>query len=96
MNSLRFGTAVSALALTTMLAGCAAPSFKSASHVNSAKSNMAYGLRAQMALESGDFTTATEARSTAAIPAKLAGSPEHTLWRVAVASLVQADRKSVV
>ena len=60
MNSLRFGTAVSALALATMLAGCAAPSFKSASHVNSAKSNMAYGLRAQMALESGDFTTAIE------------------------------------
>jgi Flp pilus assembly protein TadD len=60
MTSLRFGTAVSALALTTMLAGCAAPSFKSASHVNSAKSNMAYGLRAQMALESGDFTSAID------------------------------------
>jgi Flp pilus assembly protein TadD len=60
MNSLRFGTAVSALALTTMLAGCAAPSFKSASHVNSAKANMAYGLRAQMALESGDFTSAID------------------------------------
>ena len=60
MNSLRFGTAVSALALTTMLAGCAGPSFKSASHVNSAKANMAYGLRAQMALESGDFTSAID------------------------------------
>src|ERR1044072_7846548 len=60
MNSLRFGTAVSVLALTTMLAGCAAPSFKSASHVNSAKANMAYGLRAQMALESGDFTSAID------------------------------------
>ena len=60
MNSLRFGTAVSALALTTMLAGCAAPSFKSAPHVNSAKANMAYGLRAQMALESGDFASAID------------------------------------
>jgi len=60
MNSLRFGTAVSALALTTILAGCAGPSFKSASHVNSAKANMAYGLRAQMALESGDFTSAID------------------------------------
>ena len=60
MNSFRFGTAVSALALTTILAGCAGPSFKSASHVNSAKANMAYGLRAQMALESGDFTSAID------------------------------------
>jgi D-alanyl-D-alanine carboxypeptidase len=60
MNSLRFGTAVSALALTTMLAGCAAPSFRSASSVKSAKANMAYGLRAQMALESGDFASAID------------------------------------
>ena len=60
MNSLRFGTAVSALALTTMLAGCAAPSFRSASNVSSAKANLAYGLRAQMALESGDVASAID------------------------------------
>lgn len=60
MNSLRFGTAVSALALATTLAGCAIPSFRSASSVKSAKANLAYGLRAQMALESGDFASAID------------------------------------
>ena len=60
MNSLRFGTAVSALALATTLAGCTAPSFRSASSVSNAKANLAYGLRAQMALESGDTGSAID------------------------------------
>ena len=60
MKSLRFGTAVSVLALTTMISGCAAPSFRSAHAVQDAKANLAYGLRAQMALESGDFTSAID------------------------------------
>jgi Flp pilus assembly protein TadD len=62
MNSLRFGTAVSALALATTLSGCALPSFGKASSANAAqgKANLAYGLRAQMALEAGDFTTAID------------------------------------
>jgi len=60
MKSLRFGTAVSILALATTLSGCAAPSFKSAQTAQAAKANLAYGLRAQMALESGDFTSAID------------------------------------
>ena len=60
MKSLRFGTAVSVLALTTMLTGCAAPSFRSAHAVKDAKANLAYGLRAQMALESGDMASAID------------------------------------
>ena len=62
MNSLRFGTAVSALALATTLSGCALPSFGKASSANAAqgKANLAYGLRAQMALEAGDFTSAID------------------------------------
>jgi Flp pilus assembly protein TadD len=60
MNSLRFGTAVSALALATTIAGCASPSFRSASSVKAANPNLAYGIRAQMALQSGDFTSAID------------------------------------
>jgi len=60
MKSLRFGTAVSILALATTLSGCAAPSFKNAQTAQAAKANLAYGLRAQMALESGDFTSAID------------------------------------
>lgn len=60
MNSLRFGTAVSALALATTITGCAMPSFRSASSVKDAKANLAYALRAQMALEAGDFTSAID------------------------------------
>ncbi len=62
MNSLRFGTAVSALALATTLSGCAMPSFGKASSANAAqgKANLAYGLRAQMALEAGDFLSAID------------------------------------
>ena len=60
MNSLRFGTAVSAIALATMISGCASPSFRSASSVKAAKANLAYGIRAQMALQSGDFTSAID------------------------------------
>ena len=62
MNSLRFGTAVSALALATTISGCAMPSFGKASSANAAqgKANLAYGLRAQMALEAGDFTSAID------------------------------------
>jgi Flp pilus assembly protein TadD len=60
MNSLRFGTAVSAIALATMISGCATPSFRSAASVNDAKANLAYGIRAQMALQSGDFASAID------------------------------------
>ena len=68
MNSLRFGTAVSALALATTLSGCAMPSFGKASSANAAqgKANLAYGLRAQMALEAGDFTSAIDLAEKAA------------------------------
>jgi D-alanyl-D-alanine carboxypeptidase len=62
MISLRFGTAVSALALATTLSGCVMPSFGRASSANAAqgKANLAYGLRAQMALQAGDFTSAID------------------------------------
>ena len=57
MKPLRFGTAVSAVALAGMLAGCAAPMSRSAQASNG-KANLAYGLRAQMALSEGDYASA--------------------------------------
>ena len=66
MSSLRFGSAVSALALAGMLAGCASPSAQSASAVKGAKANLAYGLRAQMALEAGDYVSAVDLAEKAA------------------------------
>jgi D-alanyl-D-alanine carboxypeptidase len=57
MNPLRFGTTVSAIALASVIAGCAAPMSRSAS-VAAGKANMAYALRAQMALGSGDYASA--------------------------------------
>lgn len=65
MKPLRFGTAVSAAALAGMLAGCAAPMSRSAQASN-AKANMAYGLRAQMALSSGDYASAVTLAESAA------------------------------
>ena len=66
MSSLRFGSAVSVLALAGILAGCAGPSAQSASAVKGAKANLAYGLRAQMALESGDVASAVDLAEKAA------------------------------
>ncbi|MCH8615288.1 tetratricopeptide repeat protein [Sphingomonas sp. SM33] len=60
MKALRFGSAVSAVALATILAGCAAPTSRNGTALNTAKANVAYGLRAQMALESGDFSSAID------------------------------------
>jgi len=60
MSSLRFGSAVSALALSVMLAGCAAPASRSAAVAKGAKPNLAYGLRAQAAIESGDYASAID------------------------------------
>lgn len=57
MKPLRLGTAVSAVALAGILAGCAAPMSRNAS-VAKGKANMAYALRAQMALGSGDYASA--------------------------------------
>jgi D-alanyl-D-alanine carboxypeptidase len=65
MKPLRFGTAVSAVALAGMLAGCAAPMSRSAQASN-AKANMAYALRAQMALSEGDFSSAVNLAESAA------------------------------
>lgn len=66
MSSLRFGSAVSAFALVGMLAGCAAPSARSAAVVKGAKANLGYGLRAQAALEKGDFASAIDFAEKAA------------------------------
>jgi len=60
MQSLRFGSAVSAVALASMIAGCAAPASRNGPAFNAAKANLAYGLRAQIALEAGDFTSAID------------------------------------
>ena len=59
MNPLRLGTAVSAVALATMITGCASPMSRSAS-VAPGKANLAYGIRAQMALGSGDYASAVD------------------------------------
>ena len=65
MKPLRFGSAVSAIAMAGMIAGCAAPMSRSAS-VSKATANMAYGLRAQMALSAGDYATAVDLAERAA------------------------------
>jgi D-alanyl-D-alanine carboxypeptidase len=65
MKTLRLGSAVSAVALASMIAGCAAPMSRSAS-VSKGKAPAAYALRAQMALGSGDFTSAVSLAEQAA------------------------------
>lgn len=59
MKALRFGSAVSAVALVTMLGACAAPTTRSGSAIK-ASSNLALALRAQMALGAGDFASAVD------------------------------------
>jgi D-alanyl-D-alanine carboxypeptidase len=65
MKTLRLGSAVSAVALASMIAGCAAPMSRSAS-VSKGKAQMAYALRAQMALGSGDYASAVTLAEQAA------------------------------
>ena len=65
MKTLRMGSAVSALALAGMIAGCASPMSRSAS-VSKGKAPMAYALRAQMALNTGDFASAATLAEQAA------------------------------
>ena len=65
MKPLRFGSAVSAIAMAGMIAGCAAPMSRSAS-ASKATANMAYGLRAQMALSAGDYANAVDLAERAA------------------------------
>ena len=65
MKTLRLGSAVSAVALASMIAGCAAPMSRSAS-VSKAKAPAAYALRAQMALGSGDYGSAVTLAEQAA------------------------------
>ena len=57
MKALRLGSAVSAIALAGILAGCAAPMSRSATAAKG-KANLAYGIRAQMALSAGDYVSA--------------------------------------
>ena len=65
MKPLRFGSAVSAIALASMVAGCAAPMSRSAS-VSKGTATLAYALRAQMALGAGDYATAVDLAERAA------------------------------
>ena len=65
MKTLRLGSAVSAVALASMIAGCAVPMSRSAS-VSKGKAQMAYALRAQMALGSGDYASAVTLAEQAA------------------------------
>ena len=65
MKPLRFGSAVSAIALAGMVAGCAAPMSRSAS-ISKGTATLAYALRAQMALGAGDYATAVDLAERAA------------------------------
>ena len=76
MRSLRFGSAVSAVALASMIAGCAAPTSRNGTALNIGKTNLAYGLRAQMALESGDYHSAIDLAEKA-----VEGSPQDAMLR---------------
>ena len=66
MKAIRLGSAVSAIAIATMIAGCAAPSSRSAAVAKGSKANLAYALRAQMALGSGDYASAISLAEQAA------------------------------
>ena len=65
MKTLRLGSAVSAIALASMIAGCASPMSRSAS-VSKGKAPAAYALRAQMALGTGDYASAVTLAEQAA------------------------------
>ena len=65
MKTLRLGSAVSAVALASMIAGCAVPMSRSAS-VSKGKAPAAYALRAQMALGTGDYASAVTLAEQAA------------------------------
>jgi Flp pilus assembly protein TadD len=58
MKRLRFESALSAVALAGLLAGCAAPMSRSSSAAKPAAANLALALRAQMALGAGDTASA--------------------------------------
>lgn len=62
----RFGTAVSAVALATLVAGCASPLARTSSAAKASNPTLALGMRAQMALSSGDFASAVSLAEQAA------------------------------
>ena len=97
MKTLRMGTAVSALALAGMLAGCASPMSRSAS-VSKGKAPAAYALRAQMALGSGDYASAVtlaeqavEAKSQDSNVRSLLGNAYFASGRFASAEAAYTD-----
>lgn len=56
----RFGTALSALALVSVLAGCASPMSRQGQVNDISKSNVGLAMRAQLALAKGDFAGAVD------------------------------------
>ena len=77
----RFGTAVSAVALATLLAGCASPLSRTSSAAKGSTPTQAFGLRAQMALSSGDFASAISFAEKAA-----ANTPDDASVRMLLAN----------
>jgi len=78
----RFGTAVSAVALATLVAGCASPLARTSSAAKgSAAAPAALGMRAQMALSSGDFASAVSLAEQAA-----AKTPDDASVRILLAN----------
>lgn len=71
----RFGSALSAVALASMIAGCATPMSRSSS-AKAGNANLAYGLRAQMALGAGDLVTAVDLAEKA-----VESSPQDSTYR---------------
>ena len=56
----RFGSALSALALASVIAGCASPTSRQGHAANINKSNVGLAMRAQLALAGGDFQAAVD------------------------------------
>ena len=103
MKPLRLGSAVSAVALATMIAGCAAPMSRSASVAKGGKANLAYALRAQMALGSGDYASAislaeqaAEAKPQDAAVRSLLGNAYFGAGRFASAEAAYNDSLSLI
>ncbi|MFL6745698.1 MAG: tetratricopeptide repeat protein, partial [Sphingomicrobium sp.] len=81
----RFGSALSAVALASMVAGCAAPTSRSSS-VKAGKANLAYGLRAQMALGAGDLVSAVDLAEKA-----VESSPKDATYRALLGNVYFAS-----
>lgn len=81
-----FGSALSALALASVLAGCASPTPRQGHVTNLNKSNVGLAMRAQLALAGGDFGTAVDLAERA-----VEGKPTDPMMRALLGNVYFAS-----